>query len=264
MSILSEIIDNKKREVRRSSAELPLSLIMNSANMQRPILSMSHSICKEGSSGIIAEFKRRSPSKGFINEQADAGLITNAYNLNGAAGLSVLTDENYFGAKAGDLAQARVNYIPILRKEFIIDEYQVAESRYMGADAVLLIAACLSVSQLRELACCARETGLEVIIEIHSEKELDHICPEANMVGINNRDLKSFSVDISRSLELRNQVPKGFATIAESGIKDAMTASLLKKNGFDGLLIGETFMRSTDPGNELKIFIEQLNQANEH
>ncbi|MEJ7589055.1 MAG: indole-3-glycerol-phosphate synthase [Ferruginibacter sp.] len=172
----------------------------------RPVFSLKHFLMDETKNGIIAEFKRRSPSRGIINAMADVVAVTTAYTLNGASGLSVLTDESFFGGSAEDLKKARINNIPILRKDFIIDEYQVAEARAMGADVVLLIAACLTPQRVKELAVVAKNFQLEVLLEIHTEDELQHICDETEIIGVNNRDLKTFIVDINRSIELSKRI----------------------------------------------------------
>jgi len=208
--------------------------------------------------GIIAEFKRRSPSKGVINDRVDPATVTRAYTAHGASCLSVLTDGRFFGGSVGDLQQARVNEVPILRKDFMIDEYQIVEARAIGADVILLIAACLEPEQVKTLAVLARSLGMEVLLEIHNEDELGHICDETEIVGVNNRDLKTFSVDIDRSIALSKKIPAGKITIAESGISRVETILHLKSAGFTGFLIGENFMKEEDPGAAFGKFVQEL------
>jgi indole-3-glycerol phosphate synthase len=225
----------------------------------RSTFSLKDFLLDETKTGIIAEFKRQSPSKGIINGTADVLEVTKAYTLNGASCLSVLTDEHFFGGSEQDLRKARVNDIPILRKDFIIDEYQIVEARSMGADVILLIAACLTPERVKELATFAKSIQLEVLLEIHSEEELQHICDETELVGVNNRDLKTFTVDINRSIELSKKIPDNKIKIAESGINDIETIRIFRQAGFKGFLIGENFMKQPDPTIAFAIFVKQLN-----
>ena len=229
-----------------------------SASFHRKTFSLKDFLLDDAKTGIIAEFKRRSPSKGIINDTASVEDVTAAYTKYGASCLSVLTDAEFFGGTASDLVQARVNPIPLLRKDFIIDEYQLMESKAMGADGILLIAACLTPGRVSALASFARQLRLEIVLEIHNEHELQHICDEIDLVGINNRDLKTFAVDINRSVELGMKIPADKIKIAESGISDVKTIRLLKQNGFKGFLIGENFMKEKDPGEAFRIFVEEL------
>ena len=195
MNILDKIIDYKRKEVGERKQLVSESLLRENDLFKRPVFSLKEFLLDEGKTGIIAEFKRRSPSKGIINDQVDVAEITAGYTRFGASGLSVLTDEAFFGGSKEDLVKARENLIPILRKDFIIDEYQIVEARAMGADVILLIAACLSPEEVKNLAAFARNLDLEVLLELHGEEELDHICDETELIGINNRDLKTFAVD---------------------------------------------------------------------
>ena len=197
---------------------MPVAVLRESHLFDREILSLTQYLLNPGKTGIIAEFKRKSPSKGIINEEADVLKTTIEYTSYGASGLSILTDEFFFGGSSGDLVKARVNPLPILRKDFIIDEYQVIESRAIGADALLLIAACLQPRQVKGFAALAKDIGMEVLLEIHEESELEHICDDIDLVGINSRDLKSFAVDTDASLQLLGKTPPGRPVIAESGI----------------------------------------------
>ncbi|MBL0201738.1 MAG: indole-3-glycerol phosphate synthase TrpC [Chitinophagaceae bacterium] len=261
MNILEKIIEHKKEEVARNKNFVSLHQLQQQENFNRQVISLKKVLLDETKTGIIAEFKRRSPSKGIINDQADVLDVTTAYTKHGASGLSVLTDTEFFGGAADDLLKARVNNIPILRKDFMIDEYQLAEARAMGADVILLIAACLTPHRVQELAFFAKSLQLEVLLEIHNETELQHICGETDMVGVNNRDLKTFSVDINRSIELSKQIPADKIKIAESGIDKAETINIFKQAGFKGFLMGEHFMKFENPGEAFEEFVKKLKQG---
>lgn len=261
MNILERIIDHKKTEVAKRKIAVPLADLERRELFPRKTISLKETLLEGSRTGIIAEFKRKSPSKGSINEVGDIVEITKAYTKHGASGLSILTDEFFFGGSADDLSKARINNIPILRKDFIIEEYQVMESKAMGADVILLIAACLTSAQVKNLATLARNVGLETLLEIHNEEELQHICDETELVGINNRDLKTFEVDINRSLKLRKQIPPDKIIIAESGIDNTSTIKIFKAAGFKGFLIGEKFMSSLDPATAFEQFAEQLKRS---
>jgi indole-3-glycerol phosphate synthase len=258
MNILDQIVRHKRTEVEKRKTQVSIAELLGKVRDARKVLSMRQSLLDESKTGIIAEFKRRSPSKGIFNANADVVAITKAYTQYGASGLSVLTDEQFFGGSDADLQQARINNIPILRKDFIIDEYQVAEARNIGADCILLIAACLSPAEVKTLAGFAGELGMEVLLELHTEKELDHICEGTALIGINNRDLKTFKVDIERSLQMAERLPAGKIKIAESGISSVENIALFRKHGFRGFLIGETFMKETDPTIAFAEFVNQL------
>jgi len=216
-----------------------------------------------GSSGIIAEFKRKSPSKGWFKpKELEVEPVVRAYNDKGAAGMSILTDQTFFGGDLDDLIQAKViSDIPVLRKDFMIDPWQIAEARAFGADVILLIAACLTPQEVKEMAIFARTIGLEVLLEIHNEEELGHICDEVDMVGVNNRNLKTFEVDINTSLQLINKIPTDKVAVAESGISNVETIVTLREAGFRGFLIGENFMKEPDPGTAFEAFVEKLRIA---
>ena len=261
-TILDEIVANKRKELEQYK---PLSSIERFREKgffwEISNRSLKQSLLAEGSSGIIAEFKRKSPSKGwFKTKELEVEPVVRQYNDKGAAGISVLTDEVYFGGDLDDLIQAKlISDIPVLRKDFIVDEWQVAEAKAFGADVILLIAACLSPAEVKQLAAFTKTVGLEVLLEIHNEDELAHICDEIDMVGVNNRNLKNFEVDINTSLQLIDKIPPDKPAIAESGISKVETIVTLKKAGFKGFLIGETFMKEPDPGNAFSEFINQLN-----
>ena len=211
-------------------------------------------------SGIIAEFKRKSPSKGWIKEDGRADIIPLSYQQNGASALSILADEQYFGGSDEFIKMARhsgVN-IPILYKNFVIDEYQLFQARLCGASAVLLIAADLSVQQCSALLKTAHELGLEVLLEMHSEPELEYAALEPDMCGINNRNLGSFITDVKNSFRMAELLPKDAVKVSESGISNPDTVRALRQAGFRGFLIGENFMKTADPGQALNDFITQL------
>jgi indole-3-glycerol phosphate synthase len=258
MNILDKIIEFKRREVEQKKKDVPVKTLEASRFFNRQELSMKQHLLDDDSTGIIAEFKRRSPSKGVINANADVVNVTAAYASAGAAALSILTDTEFFGGSNADLERARINHIPLLRKDFIIDEYQIVEARSIGADVILLIAACLTPSEVRRLADFARRMRLEVLLEIHNEQELAHICDECDLVGVNNRDLKRFSVDINRSLELADSIPANKVIISESGITDTDTIQRLRAAGFRGFLIGENFMKEKDPAVAFAAFVKHL------
>ena len=258
MNILEKIIAHKKTEIEKARLLVPAEVLQQSKFFTRKTFSLKEFLLDETKTGIIAEFKRRSPSKGIINDVADVTAVTNAYTANGASCLSVLTDEYFFGGSNADLQSARINNIPILRKDFIIDEYQLMEARAIGADVILLIAACLTAERTKELASFARQLQLEVLLEIHNEEELGHICDEVELVGVNNRNLKTFTVDINRSIELGKQIPGDKLKIAESGIDHIDTINIFKEAGFKGFLMGERFMKEKDPGIAFSEFVEGL------
>ncbi|MGZ8517341.1 MAG: indole-3-glycerol phosphate synthase TrpC [Chitinophagaceae bacterium] len=260
-TILDDIIANKRKEIEKYK---PLSSIERFRKegffWEITNRSLKQSLLADGSTGIIAEFKRKSPSKGwFKTKELEVEPVVTYYNSKGAAGISVLTDAEFFGGDLDDLIQTKVIAdIPVLRKDFIIDEWQIAEAKAFGADVILLIAACLSPKEVKQLALFAKTIGLEVLLEIHNEEELDHICDEIDLVGVNNRNLKTFEVDINTSLQLIDKIPVDKPAVAESGISNVETIVTLKKAGFKGFLIGETFMKETDPGNAFSTFVTEL------
>ncbi|MBK8089823.1 MAG: indole-3-glycerol phosphate synthase TrpC [Chitinophagaceae bacterium] len=258
MNILDTIIESKREEVIKKKTEKPVAELEQTVLYTRPVLSLKQFLLDDTRTGIIAEFKRKSPSKGIINDKVDVIEVTSAYASNGASCLSVLTDELFFGGSTEDLVKARVNKIPILRKDFIVDEYQITEAKSMGADVILLIAACLTVAEVKRLAAFAKSLGLEVLLELHAEEELGHICEETEIVGINNRNLKTFEVDIERSLRMAKQIPADKIKVAESGISSVENILLFKENGFRGFLIGENFMKEENPGKAFEQFVRTL------
>lgn len=259
MSILDKIVSRKKEWVESQKQLVPLSALEKSDMYKRSPLSLSSTISSGKSSGIIAEFKRKSPSKGNINMAAEVVEVTQRYQLNGASAVSILTDVDFFGGSDQDLIAARKQLsIPILRKDFMIDEYQIHESKAMGADLILLIAACLSPSQVYSFSQLANELGLEVLLELHDDEELGHICSSVQFVGINNRSLRTFDVDVQRSLRMAAAIPSQYIKVAESGIDDPAQVRLFKENGYQAFLIGENFMKKIDPGSALAQFINQI------
>lgn len=264
MNILEEIIEHKWQEVKRQKSKISIADLEKSSLFSRPVLSFKDFLIDQSRTGIIAEFKRRSPSKGVINPDVDVVEVTTGYTNNGASCLSVLTDEHFFGGSNEDLIKARKNNIPILRKDFVIDEYQIVESKSIGADAILLIAACLSPAEVKRFATFARRLGLEVLLELHAEAELEHICDETSVIGINNRDLKTFDVNIERSLRMAEKIPFPKFKVAESGISSVNDILLFKRHGFLGFLIGESFMKANSPTIAFAEFVRQLKaRANE-
>jgi indole-3-glycerol phosphate synthase len=258
MNILDTIIAHKRKEVLESKLLVSEAALIQGEYFSRSCFSLKENLLASNTNGIIAEFKRKSPSRGYINQYADIVTITAAYTQFGASGLSILTDHAFFGGSVEDLVLARKNEIPILRKDFIIDPYQILAAKAMGADVILLIAACLSPDEVKNLASFTKQTGMEVLLELHEENELDHICDEVDMVGINNRNLKTFEVDINRSLKLAEQIPKDKVKIAESGMNSVDTIRVFKDAGYKGFLIGENFMKETHPGEAFKLFAQQI------
>lgn len=259
MSILHTIVQEKRAEVARRKTENPLSQLIKRAEMEREPLSLRKQLTQKESSGIIAEFKRQSPSKGAIHALAEVIPITQAYTQAGAAALSVLTDAPFFGGSLRDMTDARsVNTCPILRKDFMIDEYQIIEARAFGADVILLIAACLDKQHLRSLAQLAKSLSMEVLLEVHEAAELDHYNPYVDAVGVNNRNLKTFSVSVDSSFELLDQLPAEAIRISESGLDTPQTVIQLREAGYQGFLMGEHFMKHADPGQACSAFIQQI------
>lgn len=256
--ILETIVNYKRQEVSVRKENVPVKELESSVEFSRSCFSLKKSLRDKNKTGIITEFKRCSPSKGVINENAKVEDVTKKYTDYGASGLSVLTDEKFFKGKNEDIKVARVNQIPILRKEFIIDEYQVIEAKSIGADVILLIAECLEKTAVRQLAKLAKALGMETLLEMHSESQLDKISTDIDLVGVNNRDLKTFNVDIDRSIQLSEKLPKGMMKIAESGIDNPKTILKMKTAGFDGFLMGEYFMKHPNPGDAFHEFVEKL------
>jgi len=249
MNILDKIIARKKEEVAESKSLVPVKKLERSIFFDNKVVSMKKYVTREDKTGIIAEFKRKSPSKGIINATASVEKTSIGYMQAGASALSVLTDKDFFGGSNQDLTTARkFNFCPILRKDFIIDEYQIVEAKSIGADCILLIAAALDPKRLADLAAFARSLGMEVLMEVHDQEELDRsLNSHLDLVGVNNRSLKTFEVSLDTSYGLVDRIPNDFVKISESGISDPKTLVELKAAGFDGFLIGENFMKSIRP-----------------
>lgn len=260
VDILSKIIDAKRVEVARDKALVSIEELRRAvADLpERSHRSMRDALASS-SSGIIAEFKRRSPSKGWIKEGADPKAIVPAYEAAGASALSILTDEEFFGGTLRDIEAVRESVnIPIIRKEFIVDEYQLLQAKLVGADAVLLIAAALDLEECNDLVHKAHALGLEVLLELHSESELPYVEVGVEMVGINNRNLGTFHTDIANSYRLADLLPSDVVRVSESGISNPQTVCELRQAGFNGFLIGENFMRTESPGESLREFISKI------
>ena len=259
--ILSEIILNKKVEVARQKEQLSISEIEKQLLQKKDkikFLSLNTALLSS-KSGIIAEFKRRSPSKGWLHQNADVNSVTKAYENAGASALSVLTDENYFGGTLADLNSAVKNaHIPVMRKEFIVDEYQIYQAKLLGASAILLIAAAITKEETNRFTKLASELQLDVLLELHDESEIDHITPLNNLVGVNNRNLGSFVTDLQKSFRMASLLPKDSLWVSESGISDANVVKERRDAGYKGFLIGEYFMKSGNPQKSLSDFIQQI------
>jgi len=257
-NILDKIIESKKVEVASRKLATPVSELEKAPAFSRKCLSMKQSLLNS-ESGIISEFKRKSPSLGWIHEDADVVVVTSGYSAAGASGISILTDLEYFGGTPMDLMAAR-QFItcPVLRKDFVIDEYQLYEAKAMGADVVLLIAAALTVEQTLQLAHKAHELGLEVLLEVHNAEEIGHANDYVEMLGVNNRNLKTFEQSIQTSFDLAALIPDKFVKVSESGISKTETVKELRKVGYKGFLMGENFMKEESPAEALVRFIEDL------
>lgn len=256
--ILSEIISNKRFEVDLQKQAISIEQLQEGISEAPVIRSMKQALASS-KSGVIAEFKRRSPSKGWIKQDARPEEIVLSYATAGASALSILTDEKFFGGSLKDIRIARpLVEIPILRKDFIIDEYQLYQAKIVGADAVLLIAAALEQERCNELTEKAHSLGLEVLLEIHSPEELSYINEKIDMVGINNRNLGTFFTNVENSFRLAGQLPQGAVLVSESGISDPEIVKRLRTAGFRGFLIGETFMKTEQPGETLQNFLQAI------
>ncbi len=257
MNILYKIIHRKKEELAFSKSKVSVQQFKDSEFFCRKGFSLKETL--KTRSGIIAEFKRQSPSKGIINNKVSPLEVASAYENSGASAVSVLTDRDFFGGSFDDILSIRKHIdIPVLRKDFMVDEYQFYEAKSIGADVILLIAACLSPQQVQEFTALAHELGMEVLLEIHSEEELKHINADIDFAGINNRNLKDFKVDLQHSVDLKNRLPEGILSVAESGIYNEEDFKYLKEKGFDGFLMGEYFMKDENPGNKFFEFISHV------
>lgn len=259
MNILDQIILHKRKEVEEKKELFPVKLLEKSSYFQSPSVSLRHYLCRTDKIGIIAEIKRQSPSLGTINPHVDVERTSIGYMQAGASALSVLTDTRFFGGKNMDLTVARTfNYCPVLRKDFVLDAYQIIEAKSIGADAILLLANVLSKAQVKQFSDLAHQLGLEVLLEIHSEDELAYCSTDVDVIGVNNRDLKTFNVDLQQSLRLLDQLPSEVVKISESGIRDAEDLVVLKQAGFNGFLMGERFMKHSRPEKACLQFIMEV------
>ena len=259
-SILDQIMANRRQEVDLQKQKIPLLELKASIDLSISRNSLSDRLLLKESSGIIAEFKRRSPSKGIINGRVLPEIVTKGYAEAGVSGISVLTDSVYFGGSTSDFQVARIANprTPMLRKDFMVDEYQIFESRLMNADVILLIAAVLEKSEISRFTSIAHDLGMEVLLELHDESEIQKIDDKVDMIGINNRNLKDFKVDLDRSLQLLDKLPAEAIKISESGLSDPETVDYLRSRGFQGFLMGENFMKTEDPSLACIDFISKL------
>ena len=258
-NILERIVTHTRAAVEERKRNVPVAALEAMPHFDRKPHSISDRLRAAAGNGIIAEFKRQSPSKGIINASADPVKVAEAYATYGASAISVLTDEPFFGGSLQDLLRVRDAVdIPLLRKDFMVDEYQLVEAKAHGADIILLIAACLSPADVRNLASAARDLGLEVLLELHDEDEMGHLCPDVQLVGINNRSLKSFDVDLQRSMDMAAGIPDSFLKVAESGIHLPEQVTLFRNAGFSAFLMGEYFMKHANPGEAFRQFASTL------
>ncbi|MBC7654153.1 MAG: indole-3-glycerol phosphate synthase TrpC, partial [Oligoflexus sp.] len=257
MNILEKIVARKKEEVASAKAKKTIEDLERVVGFNRETYSLKDFLTDPLKSGIIAEFKRKSPSKGIINDKVSVEEVTKGYAAAGASALSVLTDHDFFMGHDDDLIMARsVNQIPVLRKDFMVDEYQIIEAKALGADIILLIAACLTPDEILSFSKLAKSLGLSTLLEVHNREELDRsLNPYLDVIGVNNRNLKDFTVSIDTSLSLAEIIPAEFLKISESAISNPETIKMLKKVGFNGFLIGENFMKTDNPGKAMRDFV---------
>ncbi|TYA86822.1 indole-3-glycerol phosphate synthase TrpC [Seonamhaeicola marinus] len=259
MNILDKIVIDKRKDVDLRKNLIPTSQLEQSVLFSRDTISLAHKL-KNSTSGIIAEHKRRSPSKSIINNSLNTQDVASGYEDAGVCGMSVLTDGKYFGGSLDDLLTARASCnLPLLRKEFIIDEYQILEAKAYGADVILLIAAILTREEIKQYSEFAQSLNLNVLLEIHNEEELHKsVMPSLDMLGVNNRNLKTFEVSLETSKSLSSMIPDDFVKVSESGISNVSAIKELQPYGYKGFLIGENFMKTDNPGVSAKEFIKEL------
>jgi indole-3-glycerol phosphate synthase len=260
MNILDKIVTRKREEITLAKQQVSIAELEHNPYFNRQPAVFKDFLLAKDRTGIIAEFKRRSPSKGLINGEVTVEKVTQDYNTAGASALSVLTDTDFFGGSKEDLLRARaVNEIPLLRKDFMIDEYQILEAKAWGADIVLLIASILTPKEIKTLGSLAQSLGLNVLLEVHDLAELERsICPHLNAIGVNNRNLGDFTVNIQTSFDLVDRIPNDFLKISESAIDNPKVIKDLKAVGYQGFLIGENFMKTKDPGAAIRDFVKEL------
>lgn len=259
MLILDKIIAHKQKEVALKKGLIPVSQLEGSVLFQRKTVSLAEKL-RASKTGIIAEHKRRSPSKSLINQNLNVFDVAKGYENAGVCGMSVLTDSKYFGGSLHDLLIARASCnLPLLRKEFTIDEYQIIEAKSYGADVILLIASLLTKAQIKQFSELAKSLQLDVLLEVHNEEELNKsIMPSIDMLGVNNRNLKNFVVSLEVSKKLAPKIPAEFVKVSESGISSVDTIKDLRTYGYQGFLIGENFMKTDNPGESARDFINKL------
>ncbi|MCW3786094.1 indole-3-glycerol phosphate synthase TrpC [Plebeiibacterium sediminum] len=249
MNILDKIVAKKKIEVEQQQEFVTLDKLKGYSAFNKEVPSLKQYLSDGNHNGIISEYKRKSPSKGIINSMSTVEDVVPLYEKAGVSGISVLTDSEFFGGNKSDLVAARkVTTVPILRKDFMISSYQVYEAKAIGASAILLIAAILTYDEANELSKLAKDLGLDILMEVHSKEELDIVNPLVDVVGVNNRNLKTFEVSLQQSIDLAAAMPNDVVKISESGIYTPEDIFLLRENGFKGFLIGENFMRTKNPG----------------
>lgn len=259
MTILDLIIEHKRKEVALLREWFTVKDFESKKSFPKKTLSLSQFISDTARKGIIAEFKRMSPSKGVINSHADIGKVTTGFSEAGASGLSVLTDKMFFGGECDDLTLvSEISTVPVLRKDFIIDEFQILEAKASGSDAILLIAAALEKHQIMTLAKLSKSLNMEVLFEVHSKIDLDKVNKYIDIIGVNNRDLKSFYVNINVSIEMAEKIPSEFLKISESGLSSTDIVKDLMETGYNGFLIGELFMSAKDPVLAFTDFVKDL------
>lgn len=260
MTILDKIVERKRVEVSEAKAKVSIEELSEYPLFDRTCYSLKESVLDPQRTGIISEYKRASPSKGVINNINTVSEVVQGYQNAGASAISVLTDADFFQGSLEDLKEARsVLTIPLLRKEFIVDKYQIAEAKAYGADIILLIAACLTIEEVNELSTYAKSLGLNVLLEVHNEEELKgNLFDTIDAIGVNNRNLKDFSVSLAHSYDLVNKIPDTYIKVSESGISDPHTIRELKSIGYNSFLIGENFMKTTDPGKALLEFVKEI------
>ncbi len=259
-TILDTITEHKRMEVLKRKNRKPLQQLKSKPLYNR-VPENPKSFFEPDRPCVIAEYKRKSPSKGMLSDSANPVPVVTAYKEGGASAASILTDRDFFGGSFRDLENVKTSLpdLPLLRKDFMIDPYQVYEAKAYGADIILLIAAILDREEVREMTQLAVSLGLHVLLEVHDEQELDHWVPDISMVGVNNRDLRNFSVDLQRSIDLVSKLPGEVLKVSESGLNEPKDVLSLFKEGYDGFLMGERFMKTADPGAAFKDFMEHLN-----
>lgn len=260
MTILDKIVADKRKEVELLKKQRSIQELEQSPYFQRTCFSISTTLRDENSTGIIAEIKRKSPSRGDIHPKVDVAVVSSGYIEAGASAISILTDTPYFGGKNEDVSLARsLNQAPILRKEFIVDEYQIVEAKSIGADVILLIASVLSPAKIKTFAATAKSLGMETLMEVHDKEELARSLNEyLHLVGVNNRNLKDFSVDINTSFSLAPKIPDDFVKVAESGLSKPKEVLRLSQHGFQGFLMGQRFMETQVPAKACAEFVGEL------